>query len=67
LNQRKRPKSRWKSIAISGFLTPGGRLCVPKEIQDSELLKNPMWSLHPDGTPPVRDAMKYLKYAKDNY
>lgn len=31
-----RPKSKGRGIMVSGFLTPGGRLCVPKNISDAE-------------------------------
>lgn len=58
-------KNRGRGIMVSGFLTPGGRLCIPNTVLDSELLKNPMWIVV-DGKP-VRDAMWLHKYGKDNY
>jgi len=59
-------KGRRKGIMVSGFLTPGGRLKVPAEIPDSELLNNLIWPLSPDGKP-VRDTMEFLEYGKDSY
>jgi len=50
---------------VSAFLTPNGVLQVPTAVPDSELLKNLMWPML-DGKP-VREAMQYLEYGKDNY
>lgn len=64
-HQPLKPKSKGKGIMVSGFLTPGGRLCVPDNIPDSELLKDPMWVIV-DGHP-VCDTMWLFEYGKDNY
>lgn len=61
-----RPKSKGRGIMVSGFLTPGGRLKVPDEITDSELLSNVMWHKDEAGKP-IRDAMMFFEYGKDNY
>ena len=60
-----RPKGRGKGIMVSGFLTPGGRLRVPDNIPDTQLLEDCSWPLQ--NGKPVRDAMHYLEYGKDNY
>ncbi|RPA83521.1 hypothetical protein BJ508DRAFT_375057 [Ascobolus immersus RN42] len=60
------PKSRGKGIMVSCFLTPGGILRVPDSVSDAELLKDASHPLTSDGTP-VRQAVKYLEYGKDNY
>ncbi|RPA99707.1 hypothetical protein L873DRAFT_1767021 [Choiromyces venosus 120613-1] len=60
-----RAKSRGKGIMVSGFLTPGGRLKVPDTISNEELLLDPMWPKR--GGIPIRDAMEYLEYGKNNY
>lgn len=59
------PKSRGKGIMVSLFLTPGGILSVPEQFSDLELMMDPG---HPklDGKP-LRQAIKYLEYGKDNY
>jgi hypothetical protein len=57
---------RGKGIMISGFLTPGGILKVPDHLSDEELLSDPTWPK--DGTgKPVREALHYFEYGKDNY
>jgi len=64
-----RQKGRGKGIMVSGFLTPGGRLQVPQHITNDMLLDeslHPQWPCTSDGNP-VRDAMMYLEYGKDNY
>ncbi|RPA94629.1 hypothetical protein L873DRAFT_1846536 [Choiromyces venosus 120613-1] len=60
-----RAKSRGKEIMVSGFLTPGGRLKVPDTIPDEELLQDHMWPKR--GSIPIRDAMEFLEYGKNNY
>ena len=60
------PKGKGKGIMMSGFLTPGGILKVPAHISDAQLLADPTWVLNNEGVP-VRQAIKYLEYAKDNY
>ena len=61
-----RPKGKGKGIMVSGFLTPGGILRVPDHVSDTELLTDPMW-LRDDNGKPVRKAIEYLEYGKDNY
>jgi len=61
-----RPKGKGKGIMVSGFLTPGGILTVPTAIPDSQLLADPSWPRLEDGRP-VREAIQYLEYGKDNY
>jgi len=61
-----RPKGRGKGTIVSGFSTLGGRLRVPDSVHDNELLEESGWPLKDDGTP-VRDAMQFLEYGKDNY
>jgi hypothetical protein len=61
-----RPKTKGKGIMVSGFLTPGGILRVPDSVSDEELLANPMWRKDKDGKP-VREAIEYLEYGKNNY
>lgn len=60
------PKAKGKGIMVSGFLTPGGRLKVPDDVLDSELLQDPMWPLETDGKP-IQDSMHFLEYGKDNH
>ncbi|KAG0632761.1 hypothetical protein HOY80DRAFT_1113696, partial [Tuber brumale] len=60
-----RAKSRGKGIMVSGFLTPGGRLKVPDTVSNEELLLDPMWP-NRNGVP-IRDAIEYLEYEKNNY
>jgi hypothetical protein len=60
-----RLKAKGKSIMVSEFLTPGGRLCVPDNVSNAQLLEDLMWPMR-DGQL-VRDAMEYLEYGKDNY
>lgn len=50
---------------VSAFCTPGGILRVPENISDDELLRNPMWQKK--NGKPVREALEYLEYGKDNY
>lgn len=38
---------------------------VPETINDEELLKNPMWKT--EQGKPIREAIQYLEYGKDNY
>jgi hypothetical protein len=64
--QKLRPKGRGKGIMVSGFLTPGGILRVPDHISDEELLNNSSWPRNNEGKP-VREAIEYLEYGKDNY
>ena len=47
---------------VSGFLTPGGKLEVPKSVCDEELERNPMW-VKVDGRP-VRNSMWLHEYGK---
>lgn len=62
-----RPKGKGKGIMVSAFLTPGGILKVPDNISDREILnKYPTWNMTGDGKP-VREAIQYLEYGKDNY
>jgi hypothetical protein len=61
-----RPKSRGKGIMVSVFLIPGGILRVLDRIRDAELLADPTWPRLKDGKP-VREAVEYLEYGKDNY
>ena len=61
-----RPKGKGKGIMVSGFLMPGGILKVPVHISDVQLLADPTWVLNNEGVP-VRQAIKYLEYGKDNY
>lgn len=61
-----RPKGKGKGIMVSGFLTPGGILRVPDHVPDAELLTNPTWPRDDKGKP-VREAIEYLEYGKDNY
>ena len=61
-----RPKGKGKGIMVSGFLTPGGILKVPARISDAQLLADPTWVLNNEEGP-VRQAIKYLEYGKDNY
>ena len=55
----------WEGIIVSGFFMPGGRLRVPDQIPDSELLQDPLL-VKVDGKS-VRDAMRLLEHGKDNY
>ena len=61
-----RPKGKGRGIMVSGFLTPGGILKVPEHISDAQLLTDPTWPRDEEGGP-VRQAIKYLEYGKDNY
>ena len=61
-----RPKGKGKGIMVSGFLTPGGILRVPDHVPDADLLTNPKWPRDDKGKP-VREAVEYLEYGKDNY
>jgi hypothetical protein len=61
-----RPKGKGKGIMVSGFLTPGGILRVPDHVPDAELLTNPTWPQDDKGKP-IREAIEYLEYGKDNY
>jgi hypothetical protein len=60
-----RPKSKGKGIVVSLLLTPSGVLQVRTTVPDTELLKDLMRPML-DGKP-VREAMQYLQYGKDNY
>jgi len=51
---------------VSAFLTPGGILRVPESITDCELLQDQTWPLDKDEKP-VREALEFLEYGKDNY
>ena len=54
---------------VSGFLTPGGQLQVPGTVTDAMLLDkelHPHWPQQEDGIP-IRNAMMFLEYRKDNY
>lgn len=54
---------------VSGFLTPGGQPQVPDAVTDSILLDeelHPRWPRQEDGMP-IRNAMKFMGYVKDNY
>ncbi|KAG0129720.1 hypothetical protein HOY82DRAFT_610318 [Tuber indicum] len=59
-----RAKAKGKGIIASGFLTPGGRLRVPDTISNEELLLDSMWPKC-NGIP-IRDAMEFLEYGKNN-
>ena len=48
------------------FLTPGGILTVPAHVPDAQLLADSTWLRDDEGVP-VRQAIKYLEYGKDNY
>ena len=61
-----RPKGRGKGIMVSASLTPGGPLRVPDRISDMELLKDTAWPRDKDNKP-VRSAIQFLEYSKDNY
>ena len=61
-----RPKGKGKGIMVSCFLTPGGILTVPAHIPDAQLLADSTWLRDDEGVP-VRQAIKYLEYGKDNY
>ena len=65
LEQPLHQKTKGKGIMVSGFLTPGGKLEVPKSISNAELERNPMWVKVNDR--PVRDSMWPHEYGKDNY
>jgi len=60
-----RPKGKGKGVMVSGFLTPGGVLRVPSTTTDEELLSDPTWPR--DNNHPLREAIHYLEYGKDNY
>jgi hypothetical protein len=51
---------------VSVFVIPGGILRVPDRIRYAELLADPTWPRLKDGKP-VREAVEYLEYGKDNY
>lgn len=51
---------------ISNFLSPSGPLRVLDNITDQELLANIAWPKGSDGRP-LRDAVEYMEYGKDNY
>ena len=51
---------------VSAFLTPGGILKEPDQVPDEELLANPTWPKDEKGMP-IREAIEYLEYGKDNY
>ena len=61
-----RPKGKGKGIMVSGFLTPGGILKVPSHVSDIQLLADSTWPRNNNGEP-VREAIEYLEYGKDNY
>ena len=61
-----RPKGKGKGIMVSGFLTPGGVLKVPQDVSDAQLLSDSTWPKNEQGEP-VRSAIEYLEYGKDNY
>ena len=61
-----RPKGKGKGIMVSAFSTPGGILKVPDHVPDEELLANPTWPEDEKGMP-IREAIEYLEYGKDNY
>ena len=61
-----RPKGKGKGIMVSGFLTPAGILRVPTHVSDGQLLADPTWPQNDKGEP-VREAIEYLEYGKDNY
>lgn len=60
-----RPKNRGKGIMVSAFCTPGGILRIPDGVSNAELQLNPTWPMK-SGVP-VREAVEYLEYGKDNY
>ena len=61
-----RPKGRGKGIMVSGFLTPGGILKVPDNVSNEDLLRKSSWPCD-DKNEPIRDAILYFEYGKDNY
>lgn len=61
-----RKKGQGRGIMISAFITPGGILRVPDHIPDIELLAVPDYPKTDSGSP-VREAVVYLEYSKDNY
>ena len=61
-----RPKGKGKGIMVSAFLTPGGILKVPIHVSNGQLLADPTWPRNDKGEP-VREAVEYLEYGKDNY
>ena len=60
------PKGKGKGIMVSAFLTPGGILKVPIHVSNGQLLADPTWPRNDKGEP-VREAVEYLGYGKDNY
>ena len=61
-----RPKGKGKGIMVSGFLTPGGILEVPSHVSNAQLLEDPTWLRNDEGVP-IRQALQYLEYGRDNY
>ena len=62
-----RPKGRGKGIMVSGFLTPGGVLKVANNVSKEDLLHQQAWPCDDDNGEPIREALLYLEYGKDNY
>ncbi len=51
---------------VSGFLSPGGIWRVSDHISDEELFNNSSWPRNNEEKP-IREAIEYLDYGKDNY
>ena len=60
-----RQKTKGKGIMVSGFLTLGGKLEIPKSICNAELERNPMWAKV--DSRPIRDSMWLHEHGKDNH
>ena len=61
-----RSKGNGKGIMMSSFLTPGGILKVPQAVSDAQLLSDSTWPKN-EQEEPIRSAIEYLEYGKDNY